>query len=269
MTARPITFLSDYGYDDEFAGVCRGVVARLAPEVPIIDLGHGVPPGDVRRGAVMLLDALPHVPAGVHLAVVDPGVGTVRRPVAVRLVEEDRILVGPDNGLLWPAVERFGGAVEAVDVARSGFRSEPVSPTFHGRDLFAPVAAALARRAALGAAGAAIDPGLLHRLELPEARIEPDAVVTEVLYLDRFGNAVLAVEADRLSDPHRVGDRVAVSLGAREFEAVLGATFGDVAEGEVVVYPDSGGRLAVAVNRGSAAAELGARPGDEAVVRFR
>jgi S-adenosylmethionine hydrolase len=233
------------------------------------DIGHGVPPGDVRRGAVMLLDALPHAPAGVHLAVVDPGVGSARRPVAVRVAEEDRILVGPDNGLLWPAAERLGGAREAVDLARSPFRLEPVSATFHGRDLFAPVAAGLARGAALGKAGDAIEPGLLHRLELPEARIEPDRVITEVLYLDRFGNAILAVGADRLSDPHRVGDRVAVSLGASELEAAFGTTFGDVAEGEVLVYPDSSGRLAIAVNRGSAAAELGARPGDEAVVSFR
>ena len=115
MAARPITFLSDYGYEDEFAGVCRAVIARVAPEARLIDLTHGVPRHDVRRGALTLADALPYAPAGVHLAVVDPGVGTERRAVAIRVATEDRVLVGPDNGLLWPAVEALGGALEVVD----------------------------------------------------------------------------------------------------------------------------------------------------------
>jgi S-adenosylmethionine hydrolase len=113
VAPRPITFLSDYGYEDEFAGVCRAVVARIAPEAPLVDLTHGVPAGDVRRGATILHDALPHAPEGVHLAVVDPGVGTARRAIAVRVAGADRTLVGPDNGLLWPAAERFGGPAEA------------------------------------------------------------------------------------------------------------------------------------------------------------
>ena len=156
--ARPITFLSDYGADDEFAGVCRAVIARIAPEATVIDLTHGVRRHAVRQGATILANALPFAPPGVHLAVVDPGVGTPRRAVAVRAACEDRLLVGPDNGLLWPAIERLGGAVEAVDVSLSPLRLEPISATFHGRDIFAPVAAHLAQGAPLSR-GRRADPG--------------------------------------------------------------------------------------------------------------
>ena len=180
VMGRPITFLSDYGYADEFAGVCRAVIARIAPESPVIDLTHGVAPRDVLGGALMLADALPHAPAGVHLAVVDPGVGSERRAIAVRVADEDRVLVGPDNGLLSPALEALGGAVEAVDLAASPFRLEPVSATFHGRDLFAPVAARLAGGATLAEAGESLAPDSLARLELPLARVEADRVVAEV-----------------------------------------------------------------------------------------
>jgi S-adenosyl-L-methionine hydrolase (adenosine-forming) len=150
--ARPITFLSDYGDEDEFAGVCRAVIARIAPDAPLIDLAHGIPRHDVRRAAVALADALPYAPPGVHLAVVDPGVGTERRAVAVRVAAQQRILVGPDNGLLWPATVVLGGPADAVDLARSPLRLEPVSATFHGRDVFAPAAAGLALGASLSEA---------------------------------------------------------------------------------------------------------------------
>ncbi len=149
----PITFLSDYGYDDEFAGVCRAVIARLAPGATLIDLTHGIPRHDVRAGAAVLENALPYAPPGVHLAVVDPGVGSARKAVAVAAAEEGRLLVGPDNGLLWPALERFGGAMAAVDLTLSPQRLEPLSATFHGRDIFAPVAAALASGTPLAAVG--------------------------------------------------------------------------------------------------------------------
>src|SRR3954468_19587194 len=155
-----ITFLSDYGPGDEYVGVVHGVIARIAPEVRVIDLGHGVPPQDVRTGARRLARALPYVPAGVHLAVVDPGVGGPRRAVALRA--GDRWLVGPDNGLLLDAASRFGGVRAAYDVGASPWRLEPVSATFHGRDIFAPVAAHLA----LGEEPEGeIDPASLARLE--------------------------------------------------------------------------------------------------------
>src|SRR3954468_22855087 len=133
-----ITFLSDYGHEDEFVGVCHGVMARIAPDARVLDVSHGIERHDVRSGALVLRRALPYMPAGVHLAVVDPEVGGQRRAVAVRCAEEGRMLVGPDTGLLAPAAQRLGGAVEAVDIGRSPHRLEPVAATFHGRDVFAP-----------------------------------------------------------------------------------------------------------------------------------
>ena len=154
---RPITFLSDYGLADEFVGVVHGVIAGICPDARVIDVTHGIPRHDVRAGATVLERALPYLPAGVHLAVVDPDVGAQRRAVALRTAGEGRLLVGPDNGLLTPAAERFGGVGEAVEISASPWRLEPVSATFHGRDIFAPVSAALADGAALSAVGERID----------------------------------------------------------------------------------------------------------------
>jgi S-adenosylmethionine hydrolase len=266
--ARPITFLSDYGYADEFAGVCRAVIARIAPESPVIDLTHGVAPRDVVGGALMLADALPHAPAGVHLAVVDPGVGSERRAIAVRVADEDRVLVGPDNGLLSPALDVLGGAVEAVDLAASPFRLEPVSATFHGRDLFAPVAARLAGGARLAEAGESVAPDSLARLELPLARVEADRVVAEVLRLDRFGNATLSARAEQLEGGQlRLGQALAIEIAGAPRAATFARTFAEVPEGAALVYEDSSRRLALAVNAGSAAEALGLRAGDEVVLR--
>src|SRR5215203_4698191 len=167
-----LTFLSDYGHGDDFVGVCHAVVARIAPDARVIDITHGIERHDVRTGAMVLRNTLPFAPAGVHLAVVDPGVGTERRAVAVRCAEEDRVLVGPDNGLLSLAWELLGGVVEAVDISRSRHRLEPLSATFHGRDLFAPVGAALAAGEPFPEAGDPIDPAELTALELPEPRRE-------------------------------------------------------------------------------------------------
>src|SRR3954452_19282822 len=157
-----ITFLSDYGPGDEYVGVVHGVIARLCPEARVLSLGHGVPAQDVRTGARRLARALPFTPAGVHLAVVDPGVGGSRRALALRAGE--RLLVGPDNGLLVPAAERFGGVDEAYEISESRWRLKPVSATSHGRDVFGPVAGHLAAGDPLAAAGAAIDPASLVRL---------------------------------------------------------------------------------------------------------
>ena len=195
---RPITFLSDYGYADEFAGVCRVVIAEIAPEAALIDITHGVSRHAVRQGAVLLANALPYAPAGILLAIVDPGVGTERRPVALRVGEAERLLVGPDNGVLSLAAERLGGVTEAVDLSASPHRLEQVAFTFHGRDLFAPVAAHLALGEPLAKSGEPIDPASLTRVELPEPRIYPGRVVAHVLYVDGFGNATLNLAAAEL-----------------------------------------------------------------------
>jgi S-adenosylmethionine hydrolase len=265
---RPITFLSDYGYEDEFAGVCRAVIARIVPEAKVIDLTHGIPRHQVRQGAAVLANALPFAPPGIHLAVIDPGVGTERRAVAIRVAEDDRALVGPDNGLLWPAIERLGGAVEAVDVSRSRLRLEPISATFHGRDIFAPVAAHLAGGVPLSEAGEPFPAESLVTLQASQPEIGSDQVVAHVISVDRFGNAVLD-----LADRHlpasglRMGRTVMLEAQGLSREAVFTLTFADVGEGELLVYVESYGSVALAVNRGSAAAELRLAPGDEVVLR--
>src|SRR6266550_6242069 len=226
MAARPITFLSDYGYEDEFAGVCRAVIARIAPDALVVDLTHGIERHAIERGAAVLANALPYTPAGVHLAVVDPGVGSPRRALAVRTATEHRVLVGPDNGLLWPAIEQLGGAVEAVDASLSRFRLEPISATFHGRDVFAPVAAHLARGASLAEAGEEIDPESLVRIETTEPVIEPGLVVAHVVSLDRFGNAALDLADRHLPETGlRLGRQITIECGGTIHAAVFTLTF--------------------------------------------
>jgi len=258
---RPLTFLSDYGTDDEFVGVVHAVIARLAPEARVIDISHGIPRHGVLQGALTLARTLPYAPAGVHLAVVDPEVGARRRAVALR-TGEDRLLVGPDNGLLLPAAERFGGIEEAVEISASPWRLEPVSATFHGRDLFAPVAARLARGEPLAAAGAPIEPVELVPLDLPGPRRDGAGLRATVVGVDTFGNVtLLADHGDLAAAGLRIGDPVAVSAGGRDLRAVYARTFADVAPGDALVYEDAARLIAVAVNTGDAAAALGVRAG--------
>lgn len=266
MSDPVITFLSDYGLADEFVGVCHGVIARLCPEARVLDLTHGVPRGDVRGGALILRGALGFMPVGVHLAVVDPGVGGERRAVAVRL-GDGRVLVGPDNGLLSLCLAPGGGAVEAVDIGRSPFALEPISATFHGRDVFAPVAARIAGGAALFDAGEAIDPGSLVAVSLPRPRLEDGVVVAHAIYVDAFGNVQLDVEGQqlgRLGGSLELGMEVSLEVAGRDpLPARYGRTFGDAGAGELLVYEDSSRRLAVAVNCGSAVERLGIAVDDE------
>ena len=269
MPGQPIiTFLSDYGVRDDFVGICHGVMANLCPAGRVIDITHGIARQDVRGGAIVLAGALPYMPAGVHLAVVDPEVGAQRRAVALRLSDE-RTLVGPDNGLLWPAAEAAGGVIEAVDIARSPFRLEPVSATFHGRDLFAPVAARLASGANLAEAGDPVDPGALVRLELPSARLEEGWLVTHVLYVDGFGNVQLDA---RHEDLHAAGVRLGRAVevrtaSGRSYTCPFVRTFADVEPGQLLVYEDAYRRLAIAVSRDDAARLIAARVDD--VLRLR
>jgi S-adenosylmethionine hydrolase len=258
--SRPITFLSDYGLDDDFVGVCRGVIARVAPDVQVLDITHGVPRHDVRSGAIVLRRALPYFPPGVHLAVVDPEVGTERRAVALRTAEDDRVLVGPDNGLLALAAQRFGGIVEAVDVTRSAHRLEPVSATFHGRDIFAPVAAALAAGADVAAAGDPLDPDEIVRLHMPLAQVEPDGLVAHAIAFDRFGNVTLDVEHEEITG---AGLRLGRPVRVNGHDAHYAVTFADVPPGGLLLYEDAYRTLALAVNRGSAAEVLGLELDDE------
>jgi S-adenosylmethionine hydrolase len=254
----PLSFLSDYGHGDEFVGVCHGVVQRIAPGAVVIDLTHDVPRHEVRLGALSLQNAIPYLPKGVHIAVVDPGVGSHRRPVALR-ASDGNLFVGPDNGLLWPAAETCGGVVQAIDIAESSHRLEPVSATFHGRDLFAPVAAHLALGAPFEDAGQALDPGTLERLELPPPELLSDGRIrTRVVAVDSFGNLQLNLRADDMhASGFELGDCVEVLSRRRTGEAVYARTFADVGERQAVIIEDSSGRIAVAVNQGRAAGALG------------
>jgi S-adenosylmethionine hydrolase len=263
-----ITFLSDYGLQDEFVGVCHGVIAQRCAHARIIDITHGIPAWDVRAGALALAAALPYLPAGVHLAVVDPGVGAAgeraRRAVALRTAAAGRLLVGPDNGLLMLAAERLGGVTEGVDITHSPERAASMSRTFDGRDLFAPVAAALAGGKALAQVGDELAVAGLERLQMPVARISGGALLAHVLHSDRFGNLILDADAEQLSVlGARAGSELAVRHNGRTHAARLVGAFADVPDGELLLYEDAQGMLALAVNQGSAAQLLGAARDDE------
>jgi S-adenosylmethionine hydrolase len=262
-----VTLLTDYGRDDDFVGVCHGVMRSIDPDLRIIDITHGINRYAVREGALVLRNTLPFMPVGVHMAVVDPQVGTERRAVALRTVD-GRILVGPDNGLLSLAWERCGGVKLAVDVTRSPHRLEPVSATFHGRDIFAPVAARLAAGAELADAGDPLDPEALAVAELPVPRFEDGTLVAHALVLDRFGNVGLNVGHEQLAGSGlTLGGALELECGGERYLAKYAQTFADVTAGELLVYEDAYRMLAVAINRGDAASTLGLRP--DAEVRLR
>jgi S-adenosyl-L-methionine hydrolase (adenosine-forming) len=262
---RPVvTLLTDYGITDEFAGVLHGVIATICPDARVINLTHGIVRHDVRGGAAVLAQSLAYMPVGVHLAIVDPTVGGDRRAVALALAD-GRKLVGPDNGLLWPAVQGSGGVEQAVEISRSPWRLEPVSATFHGRDIFAPVTAHLAAGAPLEQAGDPLDPELLVRLQTPPAWIEGGALVATVNNADRFGNLQLAAGWDDIAAfGAELGDLLQIRLPSGESHpATVARTFADVPTGALLVFKDSADKLALGFNQGSAAGRLGLRPGDQ------
>lgn len=262
-----VTLLTDYGRDDDFVGVCHGVIRTIHPEAQIVDITHGVERYAVRQGALVLRNTLPYMPIGVHVAVVDPQVGTERRALALRTID-GRILVGPDNGVLSLAWPRCDGIDLAMDVTRSEHRLEPVSATFHGRDIFAPVAAQLARGAELADAGDQLDEAELQTVELPAPRVEDGALVGHALVVDRFGNAALNVDHDDMAGTDiTLGGTVEIEVAGERYLATYAQTFADVRPGELIVYEDAYRTLAVAINRGDAAATLSLRP--DAEVRLR
>jgi S-adenosyl-L-methionine hydrolase (adenosine-forming) len=258
-----VTFLTDFGLQDGFVGTCHGVIKRIAPEAQIIDITHGIRPGRVLQGALMLANTLAYMPQGVHLAVVDPGVGGQRRPLALRDAS-GRLYVGPDNGLLLPAAERRGGVEEAHVLANPAYALEVVSRTFHGRDLFSPAAAHLALGVPLGELGPPIDPDALVHLDLPAAEHREDGIHATVLGVDRFGNAALNLTRDDFEQAGIVpGTTVEVDAAGNRYFAVAARTFADAREGDLILYEDSYRSVAIAVSRGSAASLLGLDEGSQ------
>ena len=263
-----ITFLTDFGLQDDFVGTCHGVIAKIAPDARVIDVTHGVRPGHVLQGALVLANTLPYMPAGVHLGVVDPGVGSDRRPLALR-DEEGRLYVGPDNGLLLPAAERFGGVAQAHELANAEYSLQPVSRTFHGRDLFSPAAAHLAAGVALEELGPPVDPDELVRLELPEPEVGHNRIRAVAFVVDRFGNIALNLRREQLDQADLApGTRVELTCHGERFYAVFARTFADAPRGSLILYEDSYGSLALAVSRGSAALLLRVEEGGEIVLDF-
>jgi len=266
---RPVTLLSDFGLRDEYAGVMEAVIARIVPDARVVHLTHGIEPQGVLQGALALAHALPFAPVGVHVAVIDPGVGSERRAIVVA-TGDGRLLVGPDNGLLTFAADDLGGVTAAYAIENAELFLQPVSRTFHGRDIFAPVAGHLAGGLEPSEVGPAVDPATLVRIELPPAQLEHGHVRAAAMAIDRFGNVALSVrgaELDRLG--LATGARIEISAGNGRYFALRARTFADVRVCEMVVFDDSSGWAALAMNSGSIVDICDIERGDPIDLRLR
>ena len=264
-----VTFLSDFGLQDDFVGTCHGVIKRIAPDAQIIDVTHGIDPQHVLQGALVLANTTPYMPEGVHLAVVDPGVGGARRPLALRS-GNGRLFVGPDNGLLVPAAEQAGGIDVAHELANADYALDSVSRTFHGRDLFSPAAAHLAKGVAVEELGPPLAIDALARLDIPKPDVGENRIRATVLYIDRFGNVQLNLNREHLEQAEVVpGTTVELELSLERYFAVAARTFADARKGDVILYEDSYRNIALALSGGNAAELFGAAPGQEVRIRTR
>jgi S-adenosylmethionine hydrolase len=257
----PISFLSDFGLTDEFVGVVHGVLAKLAPESRVIDIGHGTPPGDIKAAALSLTRAIQYLPEGVALVVVDPGVGSDRKALAVET--EWGLFVGPDNGVLSPAVAMMGGAHRIVSIDNPEARIPSPGETFHGRDVFAPAAALLASgEAAIQDLGSEVAPDQVQPLLLPLPEIDGGLVAGEAWWVDRFGNVETNIGPDDLAaiglSP---GATVTMKVGASLHSVPWVASYSEVESGETLIHVDSAGLIAIAVRDGAADDELGLAAG--------
>jgi len=263
-----VTFLTDFGLEDDFVGTCHGVMKRIAPEIEIIDITHGIQPQGVLQGALVLANTVPYLPEGVHLAVVDPGVGSERRALALRS-GDGRLFVGPDNGLLIPAAKKLGGIEAAHEVTNRAYSIEPVSATFHGRDIFAPAAAHLASGVAIEELGPALDPGSLAQLDVPKPDVGDRRIRACCLYVDRFGNMQLNLTREHLErlgiEP---GNQVELELASERYYALAARTFADARGGEIILYEDAYENIALAISGGSAAQTFNVSAGAEIRIRL-
>jgi S-adenosyl-L-methionine hydrolase (adenosine-forming) len=259
---KPVTFLTDFGLQDDFVGTCHGVIASIAPDARVIDITHGIPPQAVLQGAIVLRQTLPYMPVGVHLAVVDPDVGGNRRAVAVATAD-GRMFVGPDNGLLVLAAGGIG--IDTVhELSDPRYRLSTVSHTFHARDIFAPAAAHLAAGVAIEELGPSLQPESLVRLDVPEPELGRTQLSTTVLAVDRFGNVSTNARREHVAALGAgTGDRLEVRLALDRYYAVLADTFADAPPGELILYEDSYGLMTLAISRGDAAGLTGVGTGDE------
>jgi S-adenosyl-L-methionine hydrolase (adenosine-forming) len=263
-----ITFLTDFGLEDDFVGTCHGVMKRIAPEVEIIDITHGIQPHEVLQGAIMLANTLPYLTEGVHLAVVDPGVGGERRAIALRS-GDGRLYVGPDNGLLVPAAEKLGGIEAAHEITNPEYALQPVSATFHGRDIFSPAAAHLAQGLAIEKLGPAVEVSSLARIEVPQPDVSDKRIRACCLYVDRFGNMQLNLTREHVERLGiQPGMQVELELATERYYAIAARTFTDARGGEIILYEDAYENIAIAISGGSAAETFSAEPGTDIRIRI-
>ena len=262
MTGRfdTISFLSDFGLDDEFVGVVHSVIRSISPHVGVIDVTHGITPHDTRAGGLALARSANYLNPGVVLAVVDPGVGTERRPVAIEVGHGVSVLVGPDNGLLAPAVGMVGGATRAVELTSPDYRLESLGSTFDGRDVFAPAAAHLCNGVPITSLGPEIDPATLTPGVLPVSREEDGFLIGEVLWVERFGNCQINIDPSEIDS---LGRELSLTFGSDSRTAVRCRAYDEISVGRVGLVVDSSGLMSIAVARSSAAAELGLFEGSE------
>jgi S-adenosyl-L-methionine hydrolase (adenosine-forming) len=258
-----VSITSDWGLRDPSPAICRGVILGIAPEALVVDITHEVEKYNIRHGALMLWCAVPFLPIGAHIAVVDPGVGTPRRAVALETARGD-YMIGPDNGVLLPGAERLGGITRAHLIENPAYRLPVVSSTFHGRDMFSPAGAHLAAGVPLEQIGSPIDPNTLVTLNWPSPTVRFGELELNVIYLDTFGNIKLSGVANDLIEALGTlnrGEDLVITIGAgdkpKSHQLRWASTFGEVAPGEPLMYEDSYGRLCIAVNQGNAAKQLG------------
>jgi len=258
-----ITFLSDFGLCDDFVGTCHGVIKKIAPELEIIDITHGVQRHDILQGAIILANTIPYLPESVILGVVDPGVGGQRKPVAIRSAS-GQYLVGPDNGLLSLAAEALGGPEAAVELACSTYSLPKVCKTFEGRDLFSPAAAHLARGVELEKLGSPVPVAQLEKVDLPEPVFAGQEVTATAIYVDCFGNVQLHLSREQLElTGATVGDMLQVRHGDENLKVPFVRSFSDVPQEELMVYEDSYFKISFAVNQGDAASVFQITPGNQ------
>jgi S-adenosylmethionine hydrolase len=268
MPFRFITFLTDFGLQDDFVGTCHGVIKTIAPEVEVIDISHGIEPRRVLQGALTLAETVPYMPIAVNLAVVDPGVGTNRRAIALA-DGSGRLYVGPDNGLLLPAAGRCGGIEKAHEITNRDYALAEISPTFHGRDVFSPAAAHLALGVPIEELGPRLEPLELVQLDIPGPDIRKGRVKAVVVDTDRFGNMQLNLRREHLEElGAETGANIEIEHAGERYYAVVARTFADTRPGDIMLFEDSFGNIAVAISGGEAATMFAAKPGDKLFIQL-
>ena len=255
-----ITFTSDFGIKDEWVAVVKGVIKNIAPDAKIVDISHEIQSFNVFKGALVLQRAVKQIKAKVHLAVVDPGVGTRRRAVAIETKRGD-ILIGPDNGLLMPAVKELGFK-KAVNITNKKLFLPTVSSTFHARDIFAPVSAHLLKNGDIKVAGREINKMMLEKLDIKPVKKQGNKIILSVIENDKFGTARLNLPAEKLKQYKlKQGKTYSVEINGSLFDLKFINVFGELDTLEAALIVDSSDQLSIAINRGKASDILNLKPG--------